>query len=280
MAACALIPRQAKSSAGTRFRRVVAGARRTSGESSRSPPARMPRGQPPRAAQARPVQWRPGSRAPGAPVCRIATNPDLAIDDPDRRRHRITFEADPMRNPEDGHDRSTTNHTRCGRGFGALDNPSLFRRQKVQSDLKPGRFAAEPTLTLRSAGRSPTRRARELTRIATGTPIPGFQRESAAPTPRRRLNASHYCRDLTNESRATGHPKAVGRGRHCGLASRRPGNLLLPSKSRIGAGVSRSSDSMPEARIFAGRPPTPPPPPLSCRRRHELQPSVWRNKES
>src|SRR6516164_1078500 len=59
---------------------------------------------------------------------RIAAHSDFAVDDPDRRRHRVEVAADPMEHPEHRHDGTFYKRHLLRQGFEASLDPSALRR--------------------------------------------------------------------------------------------------------------------------------------------------------
>jgi len=279
MTASAVIRRRAKSSAGTRLRQVAAGACRTDCESSRSPPARMRAGK--RLAQRKlGPQWRPVVAHLARQICRIAASPDLTIDDLDPRRYRITFEADPMGNPSTGTIALSTNDTDCARASERSTTHPRFVVRK-RRPIFTGTLRGRTNSTLCSAGsiRSTTRRARGLTgsRPARRSPAPSAGRPLLCPDV---VSMSHPM--ATNPRMVVGlqDTQSGGSGaslRPCISAARQPATSEQIPNRRWRQPIERLDGGV---MNFGGRPPRPPPPPLLCRRRHEVQPSVWRNRKS
>ncbi len=166
----------------------------------------------------------------------LAAHADFAVDDPDRRRHRVAVAPDAVRYPEDRTIAPSANGT-CR---GSASSRAAIQPRCVSIKRSPcsgGTLRGRTSSTWRSDGlmRSSRRRARGLTRIVTGAPTSSaVARRCASPSEivpcgarRRRLSS-----DLNNSSsRRSGASQKLlaspaiwqgGAGKGTGRADNRP----------------------------------------------------------
>ena len=123
-----------------------------------------------------------------------AAHADFAVDDRHRRRGRIVLAADPVRHAEHRHDRAFGERHAHRQGIEPRRDPAALRFEKASavSGGSPG-GRTRSNRRVAASMRSSSRRARGLTRSATGAPSPrpsarccasASERRGTAPAPR------------------------------------------------------------------------------------------------
>ena len=150
--------------------------------------------------------------------------------DPTRQTQRIRWNT-----PSTGTTAPSTKGTCCGKASRRASIHPRFaarKRRPVLGDTPRGRTSS--TVCSAALIRSPTRRARGLTRIATGAPIAGSQCGLLGPRPICRCNNSPGFLELANDNRAPKECESVGGEVSLWLWICGARKWLRPARSRIG----------------------------------------------